>query len=69
MTALGLALDIVWVLLAGLWIYFAYGVGGAQVPQFLLPLLAPTPQFVLVHQVVSVLFLIMSLHGAIFSDR
>ncbi|KAF5842637.1 farnesyl-diphosphate farnesyltransferase [Dunaliella salina] len=69
MTSLGLACDIAWVLVAGLWVYYAFGIGGAQLPPFLVPLLAPTPHFVVVHQVFSVLFLLMSVHGAVFSDR
>lgn len=68
-TALGLAYDVVWVLLAGLWVYFAYGIRGATLPPPVAMLVAPTPGFLVVHKLCSVLFLLFAMFVAVFSDR
>lgn len=68
-TAIELAYDLVWVLLAGLWLFYAFGIGGAQLPAPLVPVLAPFPHFVWMHKFFSVVFLLMSIHAAVFSDR
>ena len=68
-TALGLAYDVMWVLLAGLWVYYAFGIGGARIPPALHALLSPTSAMVLMNKISALGFLCITMHTAVFSDR
>jgi hypothetical protein len=68
-TAMELANDLVWVLVAGLWFFYSFRIGGAELPAPLLSILAPFPYFVWLHKFFSLTFLLMSMHAAVCSDR